>query len=148
MFTSNANFEVSVAFKDSQNSAVLNDCIHVFIKSHLPLMTKNKTNNFKINIKIINDCVDFKRSAIVWCPVGVENQVSTSHKRLLFQAIKECTSVMLVVKDTDVMPLIVSISERVSQSLFLSLFLPTSLSMTFSIVYNIYNSVPRIQKDK
>lgn len=32
MFTSNANFEVSVALKDSQNSAVLNDCIHVFIK--------------------------------------------------------------------------------------------------------------------
>lgn len=109
-------------------------------------MTKNKTNNFKINIKVINDCVDLKRSAIIWCPVGVENQVSTSHKRLLFQVIKECTSVMLDVKDTDVMPLIVSISERVSQSLFLSLFLPTFLSMTFSIVYNICNSVPRIQK--
>lgn len=97
-------------------------------------MTKDKTNNFKTNIKVVNDCVDFNRSALIWCPLGVENQVSTTQLQLLFTVIKEYTFVMLVVKDTDVMLLIVSISERVSQPLFLSLFLLTSLSITFSVI--------------
>lgn len=123
MFTSNANFKISVALKDIVRIQLYLMTAYIYLqKSHLTLMTKDKTNNFKLNIKIINDCVDFKRSAMIWCPMGVENQVSTTHMRLLFTVIKEYIYVMLVVKDTDVMPLIVLISERVSQSLFLSLF--------------------------
>lgn len=123
MFTSNANFKISVALKDIVRIQLYLMTAYIYLqKSHLTLMTKDKTNNFKLNIKIINDCVDFKRSAMIWCPMRVENQVSTTHMRLLFTVIKEYIYVMLVVKDTDVMPLIVLISERVSQSLFLSLF--------------------------
>lgn len=123
MFTSNANFKISVALKDIVRIQLYLMTAYIYLqKSHLTLMTKDKTNNFKLNIKIINDCVDFKRSAMIWCPMGVENQVSTTQMRLLFTVIKEYIYVMLVVKDTDVMPLIVLISERVSQSLFLSLF--------------------------
>lgn len=72
---------------------------------------------------------------MVWYPMRIKNPVSTTHVRELFTGIKECTSVMLVVKGIDVMLLTVFILKRVSLlSLSLYPFFSLFLSLSFSSV--------------